>query len=300
MSFSSKVKEELSKLTNLANKQIVKYEILGYLSTGSAVLEKNKLKFATENEYNINRFSKLINNLQYQNYEIEMIGKKFCITLNEKLELPEVSYQNNEIVLNKEMLEDTIKKDEMLAKAFVRGCFLGGGSIANPKNTYHLEIHFSEAKNIAIIEDILTYYEITFGEMKKSKNYSLYMKDGDEISKFLALIGASRSVLHFEEIRVYRDIRNQVNRKVNCETANLNKTVNAALQQIENIQYLQSIGKLETLSEPLQEIAKVRLENPEASLAELGNMLAKPIGKSGVNHRFQAIERIVEELKEKN
>ena len=126
------------------------------------------------------------------------------------------------------------------------------------------------------------------------------MKDGDEISKFLALIGASRSVLHFEEIRVYRDIRNQVNRKVNCETANLNKTVNAALQQIENIQYLQSIGKLETLSEPLQEIAKVRLENPEASLAELGNMLAKPIGKSGVNHRFQAIERIVEELKEKN
>ena len=125
------------------------------------------------------------------------------------------------------------------------------------------------------------------------------MKDGDEISKFLALINASHSVLKFEEIRVYRDIKNQVNRKVNCETANLNKTVNAALQQIENIQYLQSIGKLKELSEPLQEIAKIRLEHPEASLIELGNMLAKPIGKSGVNHRFQAIEKIVEDLKMK-
>ena len=299
MSFSSEVKEELSKLTNLANKQMVKYEFLGYLFTSSVGLEKSKLKFTTENEYNINRFSKLISNLQYQNYEIEMIGKNFCITLNQKLELPEVSYQENKIVINQEIVEKMIKEDEALAKALVRGCFLGGGSITNPKNTYHLEIHFSEQKNVGMIENILTYYEITFGKMKKTRSFSLYMKDGDEISKFLALIGASRSVLKFEEIRVYRDIRNQVNRKVNCETANLNKTVNAALQQIENIQYLQSIGKLAKLSEPLQEIAKARLENPEASLTELGNMLVKPIGKSGVNNRFQAIEKIVEELKSK-
>lgn len=299
MSFSSEVKEELSKLTNLANKQMVKYEFLGYLFTSSVGLEKSKLKFTTENEYNINRFSKLISNLQYQNYEIEMIGKNFCITLNQKLELPEVSYQENKIVINQEIVEKMIKEDEALAKALVRGCFLGGGSITNPKNTYHLEIHFSEQKNVGMIENILTYYEITFGKMKKTRSFSLYMKDGDEISKFLALIGASRSVLKFEEIRVYRDIRNQVNRKVNCETANLNKTVNAALQQIENIKYLQSIGKLAKLSEPLQEIAKARLENPEASLTELGNMLVKPIGKSGVNHRFQAIEKIVEELKSK-
>ena len=299
MSFSSEVKEELSKLTNLANNQMVKYEFLGYLFTSSVGLEKSKLKFTTENEYNINRFSKLISNLQYQNYEIEMIGKNFCITLNQKLELPEVSYQENKIVINQEIVEKMIKEDEALAKALVRGCFLGGGSITNPKNTYHLEIHFSEQKNVGMIENILTYYEITFGKMKKTRSFSLYMKDGDEISKFLALIGASRSVLKFEEIRVYRDIRNQVNRKVNCETANLNKTVNAALQQIENIQYLQSIGKLAKLSEPLQEIAKARLENPEASLTELGNMLVKPIGKSGVNHRFQAIEKIVEELKSK-
>ena len=197
MSFSSEVKEELSKLTNLANKQMVKYEFLGYLFTSSVGLEKSKLKFTTENEYNINRFSKLISNLQYQNYEIEMIGKNFCITLNQKLELPEVSYQENKIVINQEIVEKMIKEDEALAKALVRGCFLGGGSITNPKNTYHLEIHFSEQKNVGMIENILTYYEITFGKMKKTRSFSLYMKDGDEISKFLALIGASRSVLKY-------------------------------------------------------------------------------------------------------
>ena len=299
MSFSSEVKEELSKLNNLANKKIVKYEFLGYLSAGAVCLEKNKLKFTTENEYNINRFAKLISNLQYRNYEIEMIGRNFCITLNQKIELPEVFYQEHKIEINQKMVRKIIKEEEDLSRALGRGCFLGGGSITNPENRYHLEIRFSEQKNAEMIENVLTSYEINFGKMKKAKGFSIYMKDGDEISKFLALINASHSVLKFEEIRVYRDIKNQVNRKVNCETANLNKTVNAALQQIENIQYLQSIGKLKELSEPLQEIAKIRLEHPEASLIELGNMLAKPIGKSGVNHRFQAIEKIVEDLKMK-
>ena len=115
MSFSSNVKEELSKLTNLANKQIVKYEFLGYLFTSSVVLEKNKIKFTTENEYNINRFSKVINNLQYQNYEIEMVGKNFCITMNQKLELPEVSYQENKIELNQKIIEKMINDGGLLS-----------------------------------------------------------------------------------------------------------------------------------------------------------------------------------------
>ena len=107
----------------------------------------------------------------------------------------------------------------------------------------------------------------------------------------MALIGANSSVLKFEEIRVYRDIRNSVNRKVNCETANLNKTVNAALKQIEDINYLKQIGQFKKMPEQLQEIANLRLENPEASLVEIGKMLSRPIGKSGVNHRFQNIEQ---------
>ena len=134
--------------------------------------------------------------------------------------------------------------------------------------------------------------------IEKKIGYALYTKDGDEISKFLALIGANSSVLKFEEVRVYRDIRNNVNRKVNCETANLNKTLNAALKQIENIKYLKQIGQFDKMPEQLQEIANLRLENPEASLVEIGQMLSKPIGKSGVNHRFYNIEQFVSKFRQ--
>lgn len=289
MSFSSKVKEEISKLGNLANKEIVKFELLGYLSSNNITIERNKIKFSTESEYNINRFSKLLNNLQYTNHNIEMIGKKFCISVN-KPEIPEAIYDNTITFKN---ITEQINNQELLGKAFVRGSFLGGGSINNPKNTYHLEITFSSEENANIVQEILNKYEIQFKNMEKKNGYVLYTKDGDEISKFLALIGANSSVLKFEEVRVYRDIRNNVNRKVNCETANLNKTLNAALKQIENIKYLKQIGQFDKMPEQLQEIANLRLENPEASLVEIGQMLSKPIGKSGVNHRFYNIEQFV-------
>lgn len=289
MSFSSEVKEEISKLSNLANKEVVKFELLGYLSSNNITIEKNKIKFSTESEYNINRFSKLLNNLQYTNYNIEMIGKKFCISVN-KPEISEAIYDNT--ITFKNIIEQ-INNQELLEKAFVRGSFLGGGSINNPKNTYHLEITFSSEENANIVQEILNKYEIQFKNMEKKNGYALYTKDGDEISKFLALIGANSSVLKFEEVRVYRDIRNNVNRKVNCETANLNKTLNAALKQIEDIKYLKQIGQFYKMPKQLQEIANLRLENPEASLVEIGQMLSKPIGKSGVNHRFYNIEQFV-------
>ena len=293
MSFSGEVKEEISKLNNLANKEVVKFELLGYLSSRNVVIEKNKIKFSTESEYNINRFSKLLNNLNYTNHKIEMIGKKFCISVN-KPEISEIVYSNT--VLFKNIIEE-INNQELLEKAFVRGSFLGGGSINNPEKTYHLEIICSSKENVNIVLEILNKYAIQFRSIEKKNGYSIYTKDGDEISKFLALIGASSSVLKFEEIRVYRNIRNNVNRKVNCETANLNKTVNAAWKQIEDIKYLKQIGQFDKMPEQLQEIANLRLANPEASLVEIGKMLSRPIGKSGVNHRFYNIEQFVSKFK---
>ena len=257
------------------------------------MIEKNKIKFSTESEYNINRFSKLLNNLNYTNHKIEMIGKKFCISVN-KPEISEIVYSNT--VLFKNIIEE-INNQELLEKAFVRGSFLGGGSINNPEKTYHLEIICSSKENVNIVLEILNKYAIQFRSIEKKNGYSIYTKDGDEISKFLALIGASSSVLNFEEIRVYRNIRNNVNRKVNCETANLNKTVNAAWKQIEDIKYLKQIGQFDKMPEQLQEIANLRLANPEASLVEIGKMLSRPIGKSGVNHRFYNIEQFVSKFK---
>ena len=294
MSFSSEVKEEISKLGNLANKEIVKFELLGYLSSNNITIEKNKIKFSTESEYNINRFSKLLNNLQYTKQNIEVIGKKFCISVN-KLEIPEVIYNNTITFKN---ITEQINNQELLEKAFVRGSFLGGGSVNNPKNNYHLEIIFSSEENASIILEILSKYEINFKKIEKKNGQAIYTKDGEQISKFLALIGASTAVLKFEEIRVYREIRNNVNRKVNCETANLNKTVEAAIKQIEDINFLKQIGQFEKMPEQLQEVAELRIKNPEATLSEIGKMLSKPIGKSGVNHRFQNIEQFVSKFRQ--
>ena len=279
MSFSSDVKEELSKLSNLANKECVKAELYGYICTANVSEENKCLKFTTESEYNINRFSKLLNNVNISNYDIDISGKNYTITVAKK------DTQNILELYNGYSVENL----ELTQKAYIRGAFLGGGSINNPKNKYHIELSLKD-KNIAeIIIDILKAYNINFKILNSQNKCSIYSKDGEEISKFLAFIGASKSVLVFEEIRVYRDMRNNINRIVNCETANLGKTVDAAVKQIEAINRLKENGKFNDLPDNLKEIANLRLANPEASLVELGQMLKKPIGKSGVNYRLNTI-----------
>ena len=124
----------------------------------------------------------------------------------------------------------------------------------------------------------------------------LYIKDGEEISEFLALIGAPKSVIKFEEVRVIKEKRNDINRLVNCETANLNKTINAAVKQIKDINKIKKRGKFESLPENLKEISIIRLENPDLSLEELGKLLKKPIGKSGVKHRMNKISEIANDI----
>ena len=272
-SFSRKVKEELSKLNNLSNKKLVKFELQGYLLTS------NSNKFTTENEYNINRFSKLLSNCGTDDFKIEMQGNKFCITTKKKIEI------NQEI------------NDIEEAKAIVRGSFMGAGSITNPKSKYHLEIVFQTEENALKVNCILNQFEINSKVLKRSKNYIIYIKDGEEISSFLAFIGANSSMLKFEENRVIRDVRNNVNRIVNCETANLNKVIKTSVKQIEDIKLIKKYNKFNELSEGEKELANLRLNNPESSLTELGKMLDNPISKSGVNHRMKSIQEKAEELR---
>lgn len=275
ISFSSKVKKELSELSNLANKDLVKSELEGYLLTSSSN------KFITENQYNINRFSKLLNNVGQNNYTIEMKGNNFCIKTKEKIKV-----------------EENIK-DENCAKALVRGAFMGAGSITNPKNVYHLEIVFQREDSANVINQILQEYGISSKVIKRDKSYVVYMKDGENISKLLAFIGANKSVLEFEDTRVMKEIKNNVNRIVNCETANLNKTILSSVRQIEDIKLIKSKHKFDRLSSKEKELANLRLDNPDATLLELGKMLEVPISKSGVNHRMEAISRLAEELRGK-
>lgn len=298
MSFSSEMKENLSKISNLNNKQLVKYELIGYLLSNNTACNAKTISYSTVNEYNINRFSKLLSNLNLLNFQIELKGKTYRITLPKITDIEEITYEGQDVLLSPyhkeelEKIEEINTQEEMAIKALIRGIFLGSGSVNNPENKYHLEMILSTEENAKIVKKLLEKVAIHMKEMKRKNGYSLYLKEGEEISKLLALIGANSAVLKFEEIRVLRDMKNNINRKVNCETANLSKTIEAAVKQIEAIKKLQKEEKFENLPENLKEIAILRLENPDASLIELGQMLKEPIGKSGVNHRLKQIEQL--------
>ena len=217
MSFSTELKEEISKTENLSNKEAVRYELLGYLISSNISQENSKTKFSTENEYNINRFSRLLSNMGINDYDISIQGKLFVITVNsEQIKLIEYA---------QELSNDQIKW-------LIRGTYLGAGSINNPEKKYHLEIGISQKHDAEKVMEYLQSFSIKSNIIEKNSQFAVYIKDGEEISKFLALVGANKSVLRFEEIRVQREMNNKINRIVNCETANLNKTINASIEQV--------------------------------------------------------------------
>ena len=282
MSFSKDLKQELSKLNNLAKKDQVKQELVGYLiSSNTTIDNKGNTRYATENEYNINRFSKLLSNMNID-FKIEIEGKTFAIKFNLK-ETEIVTIKNCEIFIKEDDLQEEQKK------ALIRGVFLGSGSINNPENKYHLEIVFSNKQNMNVVLQYLAEFGITFKTLKSSKKKSIYIKDGEEIANFLALIGVNSSVLKFEDIRVQKEMSGKVNRLVNCKSANLNKTLNASVEQINAIKKLQKNKKFNKLDDNLKEIANLRLENPDMPLSELGKLLSNPVGKSGVNYRLKKL-----------
>lgn len=193
-----------------------------------------------------------------------------------------------------------LKQEEQIKRVCLREAFISSGFINNPNKKYHLEMIFKEVNKAKDIQMLLQSSNINAKIIERGKNYVIYLKDGEEISNFLALIGASSAVLKFEETRVIKDTRNNINRIINCENANMEKIINASVKQIEAIEYLIKTNKLSTLSENLQEMALIRKDNPTASLEELGKMLSEPIGKSGVNHRLKKIINIADELKTVN
>ena len=278
MSFSAKIKEELNK--NISNnKEILKYEILGYLLSGNTKELENEFIFGTENEFNIERLYKILFRLNIS-YDPNRDGKKYEAIIKKDIEIEEI------------LKLEIIKKDDII-KALIRGVFLGCGSVNNPESKYHLEMNFNDNQKASFVKYACEMFDLKAKILDKK----LYLKEGEEISNFLAFIGANNSVLKFEEIRVLREMKNNINRKVNCETANLNKTINAAVNIIEDINYIKLKGKFDELDEQLKEIANLRIENPEIALKDLGNLLSNKLGKSGVKYRLDKLHKIAEELK---
>lgn len=188
-------------------------------------------------------------------------------------------------------------KDRSCKRAYIRGAFLGGGSISNPEKAYHLEFVTSDEVHSKELSNLINSFGLNSKIVLRKEYYVVYIKESEQIVDLLNIIGAHQSLLKLENIRVLKDIRNNINRLVNCETANLSKTINASMKQVQNIIKINNTMGLEKLSPNLRELALLRLENRDASLKELGTMLNPPVSKSGVNHRFRRIEKIADELK---
>ncbi len=193
----------------------------------------------------------------------------------------------------------TAEKSARELKAFLRGAFLAGGSLSNPKRYYHLEIVCRTAEAADKVLSVMEALTLAARKTERKGAFVVYMKEAEGIALALGLMGAGIALMDLENVRIVREMRGTINRKVNCETANLMKTVRMSLRQCEDCEYLKESGALGTLKKQLRETAEVRLANPDASLEELGKLLDPPIGKSGVNHRLMKLHDIAESMRDR-
>ena len=198
----------------------------------------------------------------------------------------------------KEALNRLLIQELCCKRAFIRGMFLACGSLSDPQKSYHMEFVCEEASLAQQVVSALAAFEVEAKITLRKNSFIVYLKEGDALVEVLNIMGAFVSMMEMENVRILRGFRGSVNRQVNCETANIRKTVSAAVGQMDDIRYLQQTIGLDALPDGLREIAEIRLENPEATLKELGDSLNPPVGKSGVNHRLRKIKELAENIRE--
>lgn len=310
MSFSSEIKDEIIRL-NDEKRCCRKAEIAGILRTGLMLKkyrESSSLIFITEHA-SLSRY--IFTNIKSQiKAGPNIFGEKttrfkkhvvYRLNFNKMLNMDDLNLFLQSIGVQVNLNEGRIVynnyeiSERCCMRAYIRGGFLAVGSITSPEKAYHLELSFTD-KNIALeYMEFMKEFDLKPKHLSRKGYEIVYLKEGQDIVDFLNVIGAHQGLMEMENIRILKDMRNQVNRIVNCETANLGKIVNASLKQVDFIKHLDNTTGIENLPAGLKEIARLRLEFPEASLTELGNMLTPPLGKSGVNHRLRKLEKIAKD-----
>ena len=197
------------------------------------------------------------------------------------------------------VVKNVVIQETCCKRAFLRGVFLVSGSMSDPEKSYHFEIVCASMGKAQQIQKIMRCFALDAKIVSRKKTLVVYLKEGAQIVDVLNVMEAHQSLMELENIRILKDMRNTVNRKVNCETANINKTVSAAVKQIEDMRYIEETKGLDKLPEGLKDMALTRLTYPEASLKELGALLQNPVGKSGVNHRLRKLSEMAEEIRAK-
>lgn len=309
VSYASEVKQELTKL--VVHPEHARVELSALLRmNGSLSLQNHHfvLTAQTENAAIARRIFSLIK--QKYGMESELIVRKKMKLKKNNQYLVRLKHDTNKVLtdldildesglsINTDVPEEVLNEDQRM-RSYLRGAFLATGSVNNPETSrYHLEIYSLYETHNEGIAQMMNHFHLNARTTKRRNGYIVYLKEAEKIADFLQVIGATNSMLKFEDIRIVRDMRNSVNRLVNCENANINKTVAAAERQIENIKHLQATVGLDSLPDKLREIAVLRLENPEVTLQELGDMVPSgPISKSGINHRLRKLNELAETSK---
>lgn len=314
MSFSGQIKEELSKnISSARHCQIA--ELAAIIQYGGSLTLKNDgnclLKIQTENKYVARKCCILWKKTFKMNADIAVrhnvhpTGGLIYVVQTEhqalirkcldmlKISVMDMVEQDVNCITDARLLKNSCCK-----RSFLRGAYLSIGSMSDPNKSYHLELVCVDEAHAAHLIGLLRDFGLEAKMVMRKKYYVVYLKEGENISDFLSVVEAYQGMMEFENARIVKDMRGMVNRKVNCEIANINKTVSAAARQVADIKLIEAHGGLDRLPEQLAEIAYVRLENPESSLEEIGKLLSPPVGKSGVNHRFRKISEFAKELRD--
>ncbi len=309
MSFSSKAKNDLARLISddrcchVAELSGI-LRVSGSLHPGSGGI---RALLATENA----AVARLIFTLLKKTFNVhaEVLttvnrtlnkGHTYTVRLNdaeEALKAMEIIDASEEGTVIHSGIPTKLLRKSCCRRAYLRGVFLGSGSVSDPSKAYHLEFVTHDSTFAESLRDLINSYELNSKIVSRKQNTIVYLKEGDQIVDMLNIIGAHTALMAFEDVRIIKQMRNDVNRIVNCETANLNKTVDAAVRQIHAIQIIRDTIGLSSLPDSLAEIAELRLENTDLTLTELGALLSPPVGKSGANHRLKKLEKIAENIK---
>lgn len=309
MSFASQTKKELTQLE--AESCCERAELSATIRMNGTLRIQDKrvsLEIMTENAAIARRIYMLIKRVFGINGEL-LVRRKMRLKKN-NVYLVRIPGKGKQILKNllimgddyayKHGIDPALVRATCCARAYLRGAFLAGGSVNSPESaSYHLELSSSYLEHSEALCDLCNWFNLNAKWIERKNGYVVYIKEGEKITEFLNLIGAHQALLRFEDVRIVKDMRNSVNRIVNCETANLNKTIQAALKQVENIRLIDRELGLEQLPPRLQQVAELRLKHPDMSLKELGERLSggAKVSKSGINHRLRKLNQIADKLR---
>ena len=314
MSFSSRVKDELSRQISSARHCEIA-EIAAILSLCGKVHiaedESYSIRIHTENVAVARKYFTLLKKAFNIRADISIRRNAYLkknrtytvlIRSNEDavrvLAACKLLDERGDIKEDMSVVKNMIIQNNCCRRAFIRGAFLAAGSISDPEKFYHMEIVCTSSEKAKQLQSIIITFKVDAKIVVRKKYYVVYIKEGSQIVEMLGIMEANNAFMELENIRIIKEMRNSVNRQVNCETANINKTVSAAVKQLSDITYIRDTVGFDYLPDTLADIARERLERPDATLKELGEMLSPSVGKSGVNHRLRKICAIAEALRE--